>query len=106
MKHQEIRTEEGEGGSESHSNSTEDLSENTTKQCRNYLEQTAEQEQEKIIKNLYTWKNHIQHNLTTHAQQKTTGGVQSDPQLTSWWEGPTKEKPNNNQKPKTYTELT
>ena len=29
----------------------------------------------------------------THAQQKTTGGGQSDPQLTSWWEGPTKKDP-------------
>ena len=28
----------------------------------------------------------------------------SDPQLTSWWEGPTKERPNNNQNPKTYRE--
>ena len=33
-------------------------------------------------------------------------GGQNDPQLTSWWEGPTKERPNNNQNPKTYTEST
>ena len=30
----------------------------------------------------------------------------SDPHLTSWREGPMKERPNNNQNPKTYTELT
>ena len=31
------------------------------------------------------------------AQQKTRGGGQSDPQLTSWRDGPTKERPKNNQ---------
>ena len=45
-------------------------------------------------------------NLPTPAQQNTRGGGQSGPQLTSWWEGPAKERPNNNQKPKTYTEST
>ena len=65
-----------------------------------------EHEQEKSLKTLYIWKNQLQHNLPTPAQQKTMGGGQSDPQLTSWWEGPTKETPNNNQKPKTYTDPT
>ena len=48
-------------------------------------------------KALYTQKNQPQHNLPTPAQQKTRGGGQTNPQLTSWWEGPTKERPNNNQ---------
>ena len=43
---------------------------------------------------------------TQPAQQKTRGGGQTDPQITSWWERPTKERPNKNQKPKTYTEAT
>ena len=45
------------------------------------------------------WKNQLQHNLPTPAQQKTRGEGQADPQITSWWEGPSKERPNN--KPKT-----
>ena len=60
----------------------------------------------KSLTTLYTWKNQLQHNLPTPAQQKTRGGGQTDPQITSWWERHTKEKPNNNQKPKTYTEST
>ena len=52
------------------------------------------------------WKNQLQHNLPTPAQQKTRGGGETDPWITSWWERPTKERPNNNQKPKTYTEQT
>ena len=55
---------------------------------------------------MYTQKNQLQHNLPTPAQQKTRGGGQTDPQITRWWEGPSKERPNNNQKPKTYTEPT
>ena len=55
---------------------------------------------------MYTWKNQLQHNLPTPAQQKTRGGGQTDPQITSWWERPTIERPNKNQKPKTYTEPT
>ena len=99
--------EEGEGGSGSHTNSTSlDLSGNTTKWWRNYSEKTTEQEQETILKTLFTWKNQLQHNLPTRAQQNIRCGGQSDPQLTSRWEGPTKERPNNNQKPKTYTEPT
>ena len=101
-----IRTEEGEGRGGSHTNSTQDLSGNTTTQWRIYSEQTAEQQQEKSLKTLYTQNNQLQHNLPTPAQQKTRGGGQSDPQTTSWWEEPTKERPNNNQKPKTYTEPT
>ena len=104
--HQQIRTEEGEGGNGSHTNSTQNLSGNTTNQWRKYSEQTTEQEQEKILKTFYTWKNQLQQNLPTPAQQKTRGGGQSDPQLTSWWEGPIKERPNNNQNLKTYTEPT
>ena len=61
----------------------------------NYSEQTPEQGQEKSLKTLYTWKNQLQHNLPTAAQQNTRGGGQTDPQLTSWWEGLTKERPNN-----------
>ena len=66
----------------------------TLTQLRTYLEiqlnseeipeQTTEQEQEKSLKNLYTWKNHLQHNLPTTSQQKTRGGGQTDPQITSW----------------------
>ena len=67
---------------------------------------TTEQEQEKSLKTLYTRKDQLQHNLPTPAQQKTRGGGQTDPQITSWQEGPTKKGPNNDQKPKTYTELT
>ena len=52
--------------------------------------------------NLYTQKNQLQHNLPTPAQQKTRSAGQTDPQITSWWETPTKERPNNNQKPKTH----
>ena len=47
-------------------------------------------------KALYTQKNQPQHNLPTPAQQKTRGGGQTDPQTTSWWEGSTRERPNNN----------
>ena len=43
-----------------------------------------EEEQEKSLKTLYTWKNQLQHNLTTPAQQKTKGGGQTDPQTKSW----------------------
>ena len=42
------------------------------------------------------------HTCTTN----TRGGAQIDSQLTIWREGPTKERPNNNQKPKTDTERT
>ena len=101
-----MTTEEGEGEIGSHTNPTQDLSGNTTKWWRNYSEQTTEQEQERIFKTLYTQKNQLQHNLPTPAQQKTKGGGQSDPQLTSVWEGPMKERPNNNQKPKTHIEPT
>ena len=101
-----MRTEEGEGGSGSHTNSNQDLSGNTTKQWRNYSEQTTEQEQEKGLKTLFTQKNQLQYKLPTPAQQKTTGEGQTDPQITSWWEGPIKERPNNNQNPKTYTDPT
>ena len=60
----------------------------------------------KILKTLFTQKNQLRQNLPTPAQQKTRRGGQTDPQITPWWEGPTKERPNNNQKPKTYTEPT
>ena len=53
---------------------------------------------------MYIQKNELQHKLPTPAQQKTRGGGETDPWITSWWERPTKERPNNNQKPKTYTE--
>ena len=33
----------------------------------------------KSLKTLYTWKNQLQHNLPTPAQQKTRGGRQKDP---------------------------
>ena len=84
-------TEEGEGGSGSYTNSTQDLSGTTTKWWRNYSEQTTEQEQERILKTLYTWKNKLQHNLPTPAQQNTRCGGWSGHQLTSWRETPTKE---------------
>ena len=70
------------------------------------LEQTTESDYERILKTLYTQKNQLQHNLLTPARHNTRRGGWSDPQLTSWWEGPTKERPNNNQKPKTYTDPT
>ena len=41
--------------------------------------------------------------LAAPAQQHTRCGGQSDAQSTSWREGPTKERPNNNQNPKTYS---
>ena len=88
--------EEGEGGSGSHTNSTQDLSGNTNTWWRNYSEEKTEQEQEKSLKTLHTWKNQLQHNLPTPAQQKTRGGRQTDPQITSWWEGPNRERPNKN----------
>ena len=52
------------------------------------------------------WKNQLQHNLPTPAQQKSRRGGQTDPQITSWWERPIKVCLNKNQKPKTYTEPT
>ena len=67
----DITTEEGEGGSGSHANSTQDLSGYTTKWWRNYSEQTTEQEQERILKPTYTWKNQLQHNLPPPVQQNT-----------------------------------
>ena len=106
MNHQQITTEEGKGGSGNHTNSTQDSSGNTTKYWRNYSEQTTEEEQEKNLNTLYTWKNQLQHDLPTPAQQKTRDVGQTDPQITSWWEGLMKERPNNNQKPKKYTEST
>ena len=42
--------------------------------------------------------------LAAPGQQQTRCGGWSDPQLTSWREGPTKERPSNNQNPKTYRE--
>ena len=48
---------------------------------REITQNKPEQEQERILKTLYTWKKHLQHNLPTHAQQNTRGGGQSDPQL-------------------------
>ena len=102
--HQQITREECDGGSGSHTNSTQDLSRNTTKQWRDYSQQTIEQEKAKSLKTWYIWKTQFEHNLTTPAQQITRGGGESDPQSSRWWEGHTKEIPNNNQKPKTYTE--
>ena len=64
------------------------------------LRTTTEQEGERIFKTLYTMKNQLQHNLPTPAQQKTRGGGQTDPQTTSWWERPTKERPKKNEKPR------
>ena len=87
----------------------------TLTQPRTYLEiqlnseeitKNKQQEQEKSFKTLYTRKNQLQHNLPTPAQQKTRGGGQTDPQITSSWERHTKERPKKNQKPKTYTEPT
>ena len=77
------KKEEAEGGNGSHTNSTQDLSGNTTKYWRKYSEQTTEQEQEKSLKTLYTWKNQLQYNLPTPTQQQTRGGELSDPQITS-----------------------
>ena len=34
----------------------------------------TEQEQEKSLKNLYTWKDQLEYNLPKPAQQKTRGG--------------------------------
>ena len=45
-------------------------------------------------------------NLPKPAQQNTRGGGRSDTQLTRWREGLTKERPNNNQTPKTYKQST
>ena len=58
------------------------------------------------LKTLYTQKNQLQHKLSTPALQNTRCSGWSDPQLTSWREGPTKETPNNNQNPKIYREPT
>ena len=44
--------------------------------------------------------------LTVSSKQHTRSGGQSDPQSTSWREGPTKEQPNNNQNPITPREPT
>ena len=66
----------------------------------------TELQQEKILKTLYTQKNHLQHNLPTPAKQNTRRGGWSDPQLTSSRERPIKERPNNNQNAKTYREPT
>ena len=57
-------------------------------------------------KTLYTQKNQLQHKLSTSAQQNTRRGGWSDPLLTISWEAPIKERPNNNQNPKTYREPT
>ena len=96
--------EEGGGRSGSHTDLNQDQSGNTNKWWRNYPEQTTEQDEERSLKTSYTQKNQHQHNLATPAQQNTRRGGQSDPQLTSWKEGPTKERRNNNQNPKTYRE--
>ena len=85
-----------------HTNSTQDLSGNTNKYWTNYSEQTTELEQERSLKHLYTQMNQLQHNLPTPTQKKTRGGGQTDPQITNWWEGLTKEIPNNDQLLKTY----
>ena len=82
----------------------QDLSENTTKWWRNYSEKTTEQE--RILKTMYTRKNQLQHNLPTPPQQNTRHGGLSNPQLTSWKEGPTEERTNNNQNPKRDREPT
>ena len=47
----------------------------------------------KASKPCNTQKNQLQHNLPTPAQQKTRGGGQTDPQITSWWERTTKKDP-------------
>ena len=85
----------------------------TLTQPRAYLEIQLNSENKQLNKSKrkaskpwYAWKNQLQHNLPTPAQQKTRGGGQTDPQITSWWERPTKERPNKNQKTKTYTEPT
>ena len=80
---------------------TEDQSGITTKQWRNFPEQTTEYQWERSLKTLERQKNQLQHNLSTPAQQNTKRGGGSDSQLTSWQEGPAKERPNNNQNPKT-----
>ena len=69
-----------------------------------YSEETTEQEWERSLKTLYTQKNQLQHNLSTSAQRNIRRGGWSDPQLTSLRGGPVKERPNNNQNPKTYRE--
>ena len=56
--------------------------------------------------NLVQQKNQFQQNLSTPAQQNTTHGRQSDLQLTSWRERPTKERSNNNPDPKISREPT
>ena len=73
--------------------SIQDLSGYTTKQWRNYPEQTTEQEQERSLKALYTQKNQLQHKLSKPAQQNKRCSGQSDPQSTSLREGPTRERP-------------
>ena len=76
---------------------TQDQSGNRTKWWGNYPEQTTEQEQERSLKTTYRQKNQLQHNLSTPAQQNKRCGGWRDPQLTSWREGPTKERPNKRQ---------
>ena len=44
--------------------------------------------------------------LAAPEQKHTTCSGRSDPQLTSWREGPTKERPQNIQNPKTYRDPT
>ena len=97
--HQEITTEEGEGGSWSKLTSSQDRS-------GNYRKQTTEQDYGRTLKTSFPQKNQIQYKLSTPAQQNIRRGGWSDPQLTSWREGSTKEIPNNKKTPKTYTELT
>ena len=74
----------------------------TLSQPRTYLEIKVNSEEitknkqlnkskKKSLKTVYTWKKQLQNNMAISAQQKTRGGGQSDPQITSWWERPTKE---------------
>ena len=81
----------------------EDLSGDTTKSENKQLNK-SKRKASKPCK--HGRKNQLQYNLPTPAQQETRRGGQTDPQITSWWERPTKERPNKNQKPKTYTETT
>ena len=77
-----------------------------TKLWRNHLEQTTEQQRQRRLITSDTQKNQLQHNLNRHAQQHKRHSWQSDPQSTSWREGPTKEWSNNNQNPITSREPT
>ena len=84
----------------------------TLTQPRAYLEIQLNSENKQLNKSKRkaskpsTHGNQLQHNLPTPAEQKTRDGGQTDPQISSWWERPTKERPNKNQKPETYTEPT